>query len=51
VFNPQFFIDTLNFIESESVYLNIIDAENPCLIHGAENKNFLSIIMPMRYDE
>ena len=51
VFNPQFFIDTLNFIERDSVYLNIIDAEHPCLIYEEENKNFLSVIMPMRYDE
>jgi DNA polymerase-3 subunit beta len=51
VFNPQFFIDTLNFIESETVLLNLIDAEHPCLIHGEANRDFLSVIMPMRYDE
>ncbi|MCP4763717.1 MAG: DNA polymerase III subunit beta, partial [archaeon] len=33
-FNPQFFIDALNFIESDTVYLNIRDEEHPCLIQG-----------------
>ncbi len=47
-FNPQFFIDTLNFIESEKVFLNIKDEEHPCLIQGEDDKMFLSIIMPMK---
>ncbi len=47
-FNPQFFIDALNFIESDTVYLNIRDEEHPCLVQGEEDKSFVSIIMPMK---
>ena len=47
-FNPQYFIDTLNFIERDTVFLNIIDNENPCSIFGEKEKNYLSIIMPMK---
>ena len=47
-FNPMFFIDTLNFIESDKIFLNIVDEENPCLVQGENDKTFLSIIMPMK---
>lgn len=47
-FNPQFFIDTLNFIESDNVLMNIKDEENPCLIKGEKEDSFLSVIMPMK---
>ncbi len=48
LFNPHFFIDTLNFIESEKIFLTIVDDESPCLIHGQKDKSFLSAIMPMK---
>ncbi|MBA4366468.1 MAG: DNA polymerase III subunit beta [Desulfobacterium sp.] len=47
-FNPQFFIDTLNFIDKEKVILRIIDDEHPCFIHGENDKSFISVIMPMK---
>ena len=47
-FNPQFFIETLNYIETENVLLNITNGESPCLIYGEEDTSFLSIIMPMK---
>ena len=47
-FNPRFFIDTLNVIEDENIILNIINEEKPCLIEGEKNKNFVSVVMPMR---
>lgn len=47
-FNPQFFIDTLNFIESDYVLMNIKNEENPCLIKGENDDSFLSVIMPMK---
>ena len=47
-FNPKFFIDTLNVVDEDSIYLHITDGEKPCLIEGELNKNFLSVIMPMR---
>jgi DNA polymerase-3 subunit beta len=47
-FNPKYFIDTLNVIEGERVVVHIIDEEKPCLIEEENNKDFLSVIMPMR---
>ena len=47
-FNPRYFIETLNVIDSEKVVINIIDEEKPCMIEGEKDNTFLSIIMPMR---
>ena len=47
-FNPKFFIDTLNIIDEDNIVLNIIDEQKPCFIEGKEDKQFLSVIMPMR---
>ena len=47
-FNPRYFIDTLNVIHEENVIVSLFNEEKPCFIEGEENKNFLSIIMPMR---
>jgi DNA polymerase-3 subunit beta len=47
-FNPKFFIDSLNMIEEDSVLLSIVDEEKPCLIEGSDDKNYISVIMPMR---
>jgi DNA polymerase-3 subunit beta len=48
MFNPRFFIDTLNVIDDEKILLNIVSEEKPCLIEGEKDKSFLSVIMPMR---
>jgi len=48
MFNPRFFIDTLNVINDEKVLLSIVNEERPCLIEGEKDKSFLSVIMPMR---
>jgi len=47
-FNPYYFIDTLNLIDSNQVLLKIKDDEHPCFIQGKDDKSFLSIIMPMK---
>jgi len=47
-FNPRYFIDILSVMENEKVELNLIDEEKPCLIKGASDDTFLSVIMPMR---
>lgn len=47
-FNPRFFIDALNGIDEENVSINLISEDKPCLIHGVEDKSYLSVIMPMR---
>jgi len=47
-FNPRFFIETLNVMDDEKIELNIVDEEKPCLIKGSEDKQYISVIMPMR---
>ena len=47
-FNPRFFIETLHAIDQEKIIINIIDEEKPCIIHGENDNNYLSVIMPMR---
>lgn len=47
-FNPRYFIETLAVIEDDEVLLHIVDGERPCLLKGAEDQSFLSVIMPMR---
>ena len=48
MYNPKFFIDTLNVINEENVVINIVDEEKPCKIEGEKDKTYLSVIMPMR---
>ena len=48
MYNPKFFIDTLGVINEDNILLNIIDEEKPCKIEAENDKNYLSVIMPMR---
>ena len=48
MFNPRFFIETLNVIEEEMVLLNIVSGDKPCLLSGETDHSYLSVIMPMR---
>jgi DNA polymerase-3 subunit beta len=47
-FNPKYFIETIGVIDEEAVQINIRDNRSPCIIEGADDKNFLSVIMPMK---
>jgi len=47
-FNPKFFSDALSVINEENVIVNIVDGSRPCIVEAAEDKNFISVIMPMR---
>lgn len=47
-FNARYFIETLNVIDDDNANILLIDNESPCLIEGYKDKNFLSVIMPMR---
>jgi len=47
MFNPKFFIDTLNVIDDEKISLNIVSEEKPVLSR-AKRQSYLSVIMPMR---
>ena len=47
-FNPRFFIEALNVIDSETVLLDIVDDEKPCMLYGEAEPGFITVIMPMR---
>jgi DNA polymerase-3 subunit beta len=47
-FNPRYFIDALQPMQSEEIRLSIKDNTSPCLITGVEDNGFLGLIMPMR---
>ena len=47
-FNPKYFIDALQPMDSDIVYLDIKDQTSPCLITGDQDDGFLGLIMPMR---
>ena len=47
-FNPRYFIEALNVIDDDKVLLTLVDDEKPCVLTGAEDPNFLTVIMPMR---
>lgn len=47
-FNPRYFIDALQPMDSDIIYLDIKDQASPCLITGDQDDGFLGLIMPMR---
>ncbi len=47
-FNPKFFLDAIQPMESKFVNLGFIDKERPCIITGDEDPYYISLIMPMR---
>ena len=48
-FNPRYFIDILQSMESEEVVLGFIDESKPCILKGIADEGFLGLIMPMRF--
>ena len=48
MFNPRFFIETINVIDDEKIILSISSGEKPCLIEAEKDKSYLSVIMPMK---
>ena len=48
MFNPRFFIETINVIDDEKILLSISSGEKPCLIEAENDKTYLSVIMPMK---
>ena len=47
-FNPQYFLDILQPMTSETIHLGFIDSTKPCLLTGDEDVGFLGLLMPMR---
>ena len=48
MFNPRFFIETINVIDDKKILLSISSGEKPCLIEAENDKSYLSVIMPMK---
>ena len=48
MFNPRFFIDTLNILDDETVLVKFTDETKPCILKGENDANFLSVVMPMK---
>jgi DNA polymerase-3 subunit beta len=46
-FNPRYFIDALNAVDSSTVVLNIKGAKNPCIIKGLDDEKLVCAIMAM----
>lgn len=47
-FNPRYFTETLNSMDSDEVVIRFKDEVNPCTMEGGGDPGFLSVIMPMR---
>jgi len=47
-FNPRYFIDALNVMESETVSLGFMDEEHGCSIRGELDEGFMALVMPMQ---
>jgi DNA polymerase-3 subunit beta len=46
-FNPRFFIDSLNEIQCETIIMKMANEKEPCVMHGEDDPDFISVIMPM----
>jgi len=46
-FNPRYFIDALNAVNSNTVILNVRGAKNPCIIKGIDDDKLICAIMAM----
>jgi DNA polymerase III subunit beta len=47
-FNARYFMDILNEMESEKVMMEFSGELDPGMIHPAEGKSYLGVVMPMR---
>jgi len=47
-FNPKYFIDILQSMESDMISMEFTDSAKPCVLKGDADKGFIGLIMPMR---
>ena len=47
-FNPRYFVDALQSMESENITLGFKDNSKPCVLKGEIDDGFLALMMPMR---
>ena len=50
-FNPRFFIDALQVMESETMILELNDSVSPAILSGDQDPGFMALIMPMKIME
>ena len=48
IINYQYLLDGLNNIDEETIKLEVIDGNTPCLIKPLGEKGYLYIIMPIK---
>jgi len=46
-FNPRYFVDALQAMESENITLGFKDKSKPCVLRGDVDVGFLALMMPM----
>lgn len=47
-FNARYFIDILQSMDSDEVFMGFQDTSHPCIVTGEKDQGFLGLIMPMR---
>lgn len=47
-FNPQYFLETLQSMDSDIIHMGFIDNSKPCILTGEADEGFLGLLMPMR---
>jgi DNA polymerase III subunit beta len=47
-FNPRYFIDVVQAMQSDIIHMEFMDNSKPCVIKGDEDDGFIGLIMPMR---
>jgi len=47
-FNPRYFIDVVQAMQSDMIHMEFMDNSKPCVIKGDEDAGFIGLIMPMR---
>lgn len=47
-YNPKFYMDTINIMDDDIISLYVLDEKHPAFLEETTDKNYLSIIMPMK---
>ena len=50
-FNPKYFLDSLQAIDDEEIYIEFGSNISPCLIKSVENNDYVYMILPIRLKE
>ncbi len=47
-YNPKFYMDTMNLMDDDIICLYVLDEQHPSFLEETTDKNYLSLIMPMK---